>query len=108
AFTRRRPRAHRRAVRRVDEAETLHRTRRRPGEDGERRDHRIQQRQGDRDAHATQEGPTGQRHLEDTHRSAPHRAATFVFAGRSASAPRALRIWNGVLFTTPRISAWSL
>ena len=34
--------------------------------------------------------------------------ATLVFVGVSTSAPCAVRIWNGVLFTAPKISDWNL
>ena len=109
-----RPGAHRRAVRRVDEAETAHglgavlACAESAGT--------IASRNGSAtvDADAAQERPPGQRHLGDEHRSAPHAIvkARLITTSATCASRRVFRldprIWNGVLFTTPRISDWKL
>ena len=55
------------SVRNVEERQTRHRRRHRPGRGRQRRHHGIEQRQGDRCAEATQHGPARQRLLGDDH-----------------------------------------
>ena len=72
-------------VRDVDDAEPRDRPRRGPGEGGRRRHHAVEQRQGHRRPHPAQHRPAGNRLPDDDHDSD-------------------LRIRNGALSTTPRIS----
>jgi hypothetical protein len=71
----------------IDEAQT----RRRSAGSGERRNHGIEQRQRQRRAGASQEGPAGQRLLHDEHASSPSYCAVLI--------------WNGVLLTMPDTNA---
>ena len=88
---RRCPVVHRHAVRHVDRPEAPDRFRRRPDRGRQRRHHRIEQRQGQRGAHAAQHGPPRQRPLRD----AVHLATL------SSDACVDAFIRNGVLLTTP-------
>ena len=91
-----------RPVREVDEAEPADGARRGAGRGRERRHHRIEQRQGQGRPDTPQERPSRQVLLRDDHRfGLSQREATTAAAGESPDGGR--RIWNGVLFTMPRM-----
>ena len=105
------------AERHEDRAEPARRVGRRGGlaDCRQRRHHRFEQRQGQRDPHPAQERPPGQRHLGDEHGGElllwharkgvayyvdRYRAAVRT-AGFSISWVTLVRFWNGVLLTIP-------
>ena len=83
---RRREVLHRHSVRDVDDAEPADRVRRRRADGGKRRRHAVEERERQRGADAPQHGPPRNRFLRDDHESD-------------------LRIWNGSLWTMPKIIA---